>query len=84
MHEEALLERERELRRREISVLEREVRQHLAISNQPPPEKRKGKLNRIKVAKLGGIGDPTGWLNLAVVIICSFIELLYLWSGPLR
>ena len=64
MYEERLRERERDLHRRELLVVGREMRVHLNNDVKPPPAKRKDKLKRNKVAKHGGISGPTGdWFS---------------------
>ena len=60
LQEEHLRERERELHLRELSLIEKEIAMHVGESNKPAPAKRKNRFSRSKVAKLGGISEPTG------------------------
>uniref|UniRef100_H2Y408 mitogen-activated protein kinase kinase kinase n=1 Tax=Ciona savignyi TaxID=51511 RepID=H2Y408_CIOSA len=66
LQEEYLKERERELHERELVVVERELNIYLqkkgedsSTQGKPHPAKRKGKFKRSKVAKHGGISEPT-------------------------
>nr|XP_018669929.1 mitogen-activated protein kinase kinase kinase 11 [Ciona intestinalis] len=66
LHEEYLKERERELHERELIVVERELNIYLSkkpgdspVQGKPNPAKRKGKFKRSRVAKHGGISEPT-------------------------
>ena len=60
LQEDYLRERERNLHERELTIVEKEIIMHLGANLKPHPAKRKNKLSRSKLLRLGGISEPTG------------------------